>query len=131
MSAFTTEIDVRFRDIDAMGHVNNAVYATYTEQARTDYFREVTDRGLDGIPSVLATLSVDFRAPVTLEEGSVTVALDVPELGRSSIPMAYEIRTEKGVAAEAETVQVIVDESGDSMPIPDGLRSAIEAYHDL
>ncbi|WP_058364847.1 acyl-CoA thioesterase [Haloparvum sedimenti] len=131
MTAFTTEIGVRFRDIDAMGHVNNAVYATYTEQARTDYFREVTDRGLDGIPSVLATLSVDFRAPVTLEEGSVTVSLDVPELGRSSIPMSYEIRTEKGVAAEAETVQVIVDESGDSMPIPDDLRSAIEAYHDL
>lgn len=131
MSAFTTEIDVRFRDIDAMGHVNNAVYATYTEQARTDYFREVTDRGLDGIPSVLATLSIDFRAPVTLEEGSVTVSLDVPELGRSSIPMAYEIRTEKGVAAEAETVQVIVDESGDSMPIPEDIRSAIEAYHGL
>lgn len=131
MTAFTTEIDVRFRDIDAMGHVNNAVYATYTEQARTDYFRAVTDRGLDGIPSVLATLSVDFRAPVTLEEGSVTVALEVPELGRSSIPMAYEIRTENGVAAEAETVQVIVDESGDSMPIPEDIRSAIEAYHDL
>jgi len=46
VNTYTTDIDVRFRDIDAMGHVNNAVYATYIEQARTEYFRDVLDADL-------------------------------------------------------------------------------------
>ena len=125
---FQTEFRVRFRDIDAMGHVNNAVYSTYLEQARADFFREVLGETLSEVGSVLASLSIDFRAPV---EGDVvvTVALGVPELGTSSIPMRYEIRREDGVvAATAETVQVVYDrEAGSSMPIPEAWREAIES----
>ncbi|MFB6233746.1 MAG: acyl-CoA thioesterase [Halopenitus sp.] len=132
MSAYTTEIDVRFRDIDAMSHVNNAVYSTYLEQARSEYFDDVVGRTLDRTPSVLASLSIDFLAPVELEHGSVTVELDIPELGTSSIPMEYEIRTPEGLAAEAETVQVLYDtEAEESMAIPDDWRESIESYHDL
>lgn len=132
MNAYTTEIDVRFRDIDAMHHVNNAVYATYLEQARAEYFDEVVGRTLDRTPSVLASLSIDFRAPVELEHGTVTVEIDVPSLGTSSIPMEYEIRTEDGLAAEAETVQVLFDaEAEESVPIPDEWRDAIESFHEL
>ena len=125
---FQTEFRVRFRDIDAMGHVNNAVYSTYLEPARADFFREVLGETLSEVGSVLASLSIDFRAPV---EGDVvvTVALGVPELGTSSIPMRYEIRREDGVvAATAETVQVVYDrEAGSSMPIPEAWREAIES----
>ena len=131
MSTYTTAIAVRFRDIDAMGHVNNAVYATYLEQARTAYVRDVLGADLSSIPTVLASLSLEFRRPVLLEDGSVTVEIDVPELGESSVPMTYEIRTDDGVVAEAESVQVAVDDEGSSRPIPEEHRTAIESYHGI
>ncbi|MFC7229652.1 acyl-CoA thioesterase [Salinirubellus salinus] len=125
---FETEFRVRFRDIDAMGHVNNAVYATYLEQARADYFREVVGESLSEVGSVLASIAIEFRAPVEGDD-VVTVALTIPELGTASIPMHYEIRREDGtVAATAETVQVVYDrEAGESKPIPDAWREAIES----
>ena len=131
MSTYTTEVPVRFRDIDAMGHVNNAVYATYLEQARTDYFRDVLEADLSAVATVLASVSIQFRRPVELADGAVTVEIDVPELGRSSVPMTYEIRTGEGVVAEAESVQVAVDDGGSSRPIPDDYRETIEAYHGI
>jgi len=73
VNTYTTDIDVRFRDIDAMGHVNNAVYATYIEQARTEYFRDVLDADLSALATVLASLSIDFRRPVELTDGTVSV----------------------------------------------------------
>jgi len=66
VNTYTTEIDVRFRDIDAMGHVNNAVYATYIEQARTEYFRDVLRRrhlrAGDGVGVALDRLPTPGRA---------------------------------------------------------------------
>lgn len=131
MTEFTTEIQVRFRDIDAYGHVNNAVYVTYLEQARVEYLRTVLGVGIGELDIVLASLSVDYREPVTDAE-SVEVAIDVPELGRSSVPMEYEIRTDEGVVAVAESVLVTYDfESDSSKPIPKEWREEIVAYHDL
>jgi acyl-CoA thioester hydrolase len=130
-----TEIGIRFRDIDAMKHVNNAVYATYLEQARAEYARDVLDLDLDDIDTVLATLSSDYSAPLELSDSPVEVRLTVPELGASSIPMEYELRGNGGsgpLAATAETVQVAFDrETGDSRPIPDAWRDRIAAYHGL
>ena len=63
MSEFSTDIQVRFRDIDAMGHVNNAVYATYVEQARTEYFEEILEEGLDAVSTVLASLELSYERP--------------------------------------------------------------------
>ena len=128
---YETTVDVRFRDIDAMGHVNNAVYATYAEQARVDYFRDVVDRDLSAVGSVLATITIDYRRPIEIDDGPLTVVVDVPDLGESSIPMTYDVYTADGdLAAEIESVQVAVDrESGESRPLPDDWREAIEAYH--
>ncbi|MFC6613664.1 acyl-CoA thioesterase [Halopenitus salinus] len=131
MDAFVTSIDVRFRDIDAMGHVNNAVYATYLEQARTDYFRRVLEEDIAKTSTVIATLSIDYRDPILLEDESATVEVTVPDVGTSSIPMEYTVRTDRGVAAEAESVQVLYDtEAETSVPIPDDWRSTIREYHD-
>ena len=132
MSAYTTEIDVRFRDIDAMGHVNNAVYATYIEQARIAYYRDVCAADLSAISTVLASLSVDFRRPVELTDGRVTVAIDVADIGRSSVTMTHEIRTGGRVVADAEATVVTIDpDSGNPVPIPDEQRSAMVSYHEL
>lgn len=128
---YETTVDVRFRDIDAMGHVNNAVYATYAEQARVNYFRDVVDRDLSAVGSVLATIEIDYRRPIEIDDGPLTVVVDVPDLGESSIPMTYDVYTDDGdLAAEIESVQVAVDpETGSSRPIPEDWREAIESYH--
>jgi acyl-CoA thioester hydrolase len=129
--SFRTTVDVRYRDLDTMGHVNNAVYASYFEQARVAYFEEVLDVPLREIESVLASLEIDFRRPVEIDD-DVTVALRVPELGESSLPMEYEVRTDGAVAATGETVQVAVDsETNSSRPIPDDWREDIQAFEEL
>jgi acyl-CoA thioester hydrolase len=125
------DIDVRFRDIDALGHVNNAVYATYVEQARTRYFRDVLDVDISEASTVLASISIDFRRPVELSDGAVTVTVDVADLGRSSATMTHEVRVGGAVAAEAEATLVSLDpETGEPAPLPEDHRAGMEPYHD-
>ncbi|OGS51523.1 MAG: hypothetical protein A3K65_06955 [Euryarchaeota archaeon RBG_16_68_12] len=128
--AFETEIKVRFRDLDAMGHLNNAVYFTYMEQARTEYYLRVAKaRRLGVIEFILASARCDFRSPVAFGE---TVALRVwpTRLGDSSFTLRYEMRMKEDgrLAAEGESVQVAYDyETKRSKPIPDYFRTALEA----
>ena len=132
MAPYTVDIDVRFRDIDALGHVNNAVYATYIEQARTRYFRDVLDVDISQSSNVLASLSIDFRRPIELTDDDVTVTVELADLGRSSATMTHEIRVGDAVAAEAEATIVALDpETGEPAPIPEANRTAMESYHDL
>ncbi|MFD1569362.1 acyl-CoA thioesterase [Halorubrum laminariae] len=135
MTVHTTEIEVRFRDIDALGHVNNAVYATYIEQARTAYFRDVLDADLSRASTVLASTSFDFRRSVELTDKTVTVKSVVDEIGRTSVSMSYEIRIgsdDGDLAAEAEATIVSLDpETGEPTPVPEPMRAKMTAYHDL
>lgn len=129
MSAYTTDVHVRFFDLDPDGHVNNAVYATFLEEGRAAYYEDVLGLPLPEADTVITHLEIDYRAPIGVGDG-VTVTVDVPELGTSSIPMEYVIETDGTVAATAETVQVVWDGAeGTSRPIPDGWREAIEAFH--
>lgn len=121
---YTAEIEVRFRDLDPMQHVNNALYVTYLEQARARFYEEVVGISLGEIDTVLADLQVTYERSIE-GIGSVVVALEVDELGTSSIPMSYEIRSTDGDTqyATAETVQVYVDaDTGDAEPIPEEYR---------
>jgi YbgC/YbaW family acyl-CoA thioester hydrolase len=128
-AAFQTPVQVRFRDVDSMGHVNNAVYASYLEQARADFFADVVGERLHEVPTVLVTQRVDYRRPIEWGD-DVTVALVVDDIGRSSLPMRYAVRTGEAVAAVASTVQVVVNESGDSAPVPDAWRERIATRHE-
>ena len=128
---FDVELPVRYRDLDTLGHVNNAVYGTYLEQARIRYFDRVLDLPFDAREMVLAHVDVDFRRPITLEDGTVRVACGVTDLGESSIEMAYRVYTGDGSepAATAESVQVAWDGDGDrSRPVPDEWRERILAF---
>lgn len=127
---YEVDVDVRLRDVDFMGHVNNAVYATYLEQARAGFFEDVVGESLVSADTVLASLEIDYASPIAADQ-SVTVALGVPELGSSSLPMAYEVRADGERAATARTVQVIVDrETGRSRAIPSTWRERIVAHRD-
>ncbi len=126
---YTTSIEVRFRDIDSFGHVNNAVYATYLEQARTDYFREVFGVGLTEIETVIAALEVEFKQPIRLKQ-SIEVYIAPPEVGESSLRMEYELKDGETVAATASTVQVMYDLDADRpVSVPSEWREAISQYH--
>lgn len=117
-----TEVPVRFRDLDTMGHVNNAIYATYVEEARAAYYDDVVDSSLSDVDTVLVNLEIDFRKPI-LEGDTVTVFLTVDDLGESSIPMDYRLEVDGETVATARSVQVVVDEArSESVPIPDWMR---------
>lgn len=126
---FDVELSVRYRDLDTLGHVNNAVYGTYLEQARVRYFDRVLSEPLEEREMVLAHLDVDFRRPVEMEDGTVRVTCGVTDLGESSIRMAYEVYAGDAAepAATAESVQVAWDGEG-SRPVPDDWRERIRGF---
>lgn len=128
---FSVSVVVRWRDLDALNHVNNAVYFTYLEQARVGYLDEL---GLlpdkpSGIGFILAEARCQFKSPLTLGE-RVTIHIRVSELRRSSFIFEYRVEGEDGrLAAEAHTAQVSYDYDGKrAMPIPDEWREAIIGF---
>jgi acyl-CoA thioester hydrolase len=125
---FSATMDVRWRDLDALNHVNNAVYFTYLEQARVRYLRELRlfpDTPAD-IGFILAEAHCQFKSPLTLGE-RVTVHIRVSELRRSSFVFEYRMEGEDGrLAAEARTAQVCYDyEAQHPVSIPDAWREVI------
>ncbi|RQG95430.1 acyl-CoA thioesterase [Natrarchaeobius chitinivorans] len=127
---YETEIQTRYRDIDAMNHVNNAVYASYLEAARLEYFRDVVGERLERTDTVIVRLAIDYTAPIELDQ-DVLVALGVDNIGESSITMEYEIRADGDVAATARTVQAIRDDDdGTSTSVPEHWQEQI-ACHEI
>ena len=128
MTTFEHELEVRFRDCDGLGHVNNAVYLTYLEQARFAFWQRLT--GVSGIPRsfILARVECDYRVQATAGDRLV-VRLRVTAVGKSSFTFDYEIvnaRTRE-VVATARTVQVMYDyQAGRSIPVPDDIRARLE-----
>lgn len=112
-SGFRTHIDIliRFRDTDAMGHVNNAVYLSYLEMARWRYWHELTGlRRPEEVDFIVARVEIDYRSPSTVGE-KLRVWVRVPEISRSSFVCVYRIEEpESGrLVAEARTVQACFD----------------------
>jgi acyl-CoA thioester hydrolase len=131
MSHFVHRLEVRFRDCDPMGHVNNAVYLTYLEQARFNHWRSLWGFGTPqlaaGLPGViLARVECDYKRPAAYGE-TLEVRLTVAEIGRSSFQYAYEIvDAEDRTVVVAKTVQVMYDyAAGKPTPIPDDIRKLL------
>ena len=127
---YEVEIPVRYRDLDPLGHVNNAVYATYLEQARTSYIDDVIGTAPEELGLVVANLELDFDRSITFRE-QVTVALRTTGIGTSSVSMDYEVRSDDGVAATANSVIVTLDEDGRPRPVPDDVRRRIVEHEGL
>jgi acyl-CoA thioester hydrolase len=123
---FVHREQVRFRDVDAMGHVNNAVFATYVEQARIEYLRRLGL--LDGplyMGMILARLELDFVAPGQ-PQGSVEIGVRASRSGNKSFELEYEVQQEGRTIATARTVLVAYDyERAQSMPLPDRWREQL------
>jgi acyl-CoA thioester hydrolase len=126
---YEQRIEVRWRDVDALRHVNNAVYATYLEECRDGWLERVL--GEDGAlwDYVLARVAIDFRREIGLDEEAVLARVTLVRIGTSSLTLREEIRLLDGtLAAEAESVIVARDrETGRSRPLSEPERAALEA----
>ena len=133
MQGFRVVVPIRprFRDTDAMGHINNAVYLTYFEVARTEYWSRMThDPDYRTVPVILAHTSIDFRSPAFVSE-MLSVGVRVVRIGRSSFECAYRVAEQDSdrLVCEGRSVQVIFDyEKGASYPMPEALRAQLRAF---
>lgn len=125
--SYSFEIDVRYRDLDPVGHVNNAVYATYLEHTRTNYYADVLGLATEELSFVLAHVEIDYESPVTAED-DVEVWVRVTRVGKKSMTTEFIIEASGETAATAESVQVVIDDEGSSCPVPDGWRHDILEY---
>lgn len=121
----------RFRDTDAMGHVNNAVYVTYLEVARQEYWRAYRS-GADyrTVPFILARVEVDFRSEALVHE-TLELAIRCSHIGNRSFGFAYEIReaATRRLVVAATSVQVFYDYAlKQSIPCTPEQRESLEAF---
>jgi acyl-CoA thioester hydrolase len=115
---------VRFRDVDSMGHVKNAVFLTYLEEARIAYLLPF---GAEVENMILARVEIDFRAPLRMGD-ELEIGVRPSTVGTKSFELEYEVRSGETVAAEAKTVIVSFDyESGRSVELPQAWREALAA----
>jgi len=100
-------IGIRWRDMDAYGHVNNAVYLTYLEECRDAWAQSVLGRVSDTWDFVLAHVGIDYRRQLTQDDGEILVRCRVAGYGRSSVRTVEEIALPDGtLSANAESVIV-------------------------
>jgi acyl-CoA thioester hydrolase len=121
-------IAIRWRDMDAYGHVNNAVYLTYLEEARDAWVQEVLGKVTDTWHFVLARVAIDFKHELTQDDDHVVVRCSLDSFGRSSIRTREEIlRPDGSPSAVAESVIVPRDPTTlRSRPLTQDERSALE-----
>jgi acyl-CoA thioester hydrolase len=121
-------VEIRWNDVDAYRHVNNAVYLTYLEECRDEWLDGVLDAAENAWDFVIARVAIDFRRELTLEDEEVVVSCELERIGTSSLTTREAIRTSGGeLAAEAEAVLVARDPStGSSRPLSTDERAALE-----
>ncbi len=126
---FEAPLQVRYKDLDSYGHVNNAVYVTYFEEARVAFFREVI--GIDDANSfgfILARLEIDYRRPLRLFE-PLRVGVRVESIGNSSFVFGYQLSVDEEVVASGRSVQVCFDYAKSSkVPVPESFREKARPY---
>lgn len=130
-----TRLEVRFRDIDAFGHVNNAAFVTFLEQARVRYLMDILlVETVQRLPLILAALQVDFRAPILFGH-NVEIETRVDWVGNTSFSMSHrmtagaEAQASERLVAEATTVLVAYDYATERpIRVPDQWREAFTAH---
>jgi len=120
-------LEIRWKDVDALGHVNNAVYLTYLEECRDEWLEQALGDGEAAWDFVIARLAIDFRRELRLEDDVVLVSCRLERIGTSSVTTRETIVAAGDLAAEAEAVLVPRNRvAGGSRPLSDAERSAIE-----
>lgn len=122
-------VEVRFQDLDAFGHVNNAIFLSYCEQARVRYYDSLfpLKSALD-FPFLIVHAELDYKKPVTILD-SIEVGIAVSRIGGGSWDFRYEVRNcaDQAIHCMARTVQAYWDhEKKATAPINGELRKHLE-----
>jgi acyl-CoA thioester hydrolase len=125
-------LQIRFNDIDMLGHVNNSVYLSYFDLGKVNYFQEIMPEGVDmrHINAVIANVNCDFFSATTLDE-QICVVTAVTHIGDSSFRLEQRIiDVETGdVKCVARTVMVSIDPAtGKSAPVNPAWIRAVEEF---
>ena len=131
---YEISLEVAFRDIDAMGFVNNAVFFAYFETVRIKYLGEVMRSGLLGtelldLPLILVDASCTYKSPALLTE-VLHIGAGVSRFGTKSFDMLYRVQGEDGrLVAYGKTVQVMYDYiTRSAFSIPDGVQQFVARF---
>ena len=124
---YAIAIEVRWRDLDAFNHVNNASYLGYVEEARVRWFKSLSENwvGETSAP-ILAAVTMNYRRPMGWPE-SIRVELFAERLGNKSVTVGHRIvsTTQPDVLyADGNAVMVWVSRDGQTVPLPDAIRRA-------
>jgi len=124
---FEHPVDVRWRDVDALGHVNHAVFLTYLEEGRDAFYVQALGRDPH---YVVARVEIDMRAEVLYADRKLQVRIEVEQVGTTSLTTRETILTLAGVtAAEARVVTVLWDVGARKpMAFAAGERARLAAY---
>lgn len=126
---FTARIAVRWSDLDAFNHVNNATYLTYLEEARLQWLDALQGEWIsEGAAPVLAASQLNYRRPIEWP-ATLQVELSVERLGSSSLTLSHRILDESGgqLHCDGHVVTVWIDpRSGRPVPLPEAVRSGCE-----
>lgn len=132
---YYTPMTVRYGDMDTLGHVNNAKYLTYLEQARVSYFRDLPlwNGSLDRTGCILAKVVIDYRLPLTMDDGTVDIWTRISRLGSKSMELEQVINCvrdgQTATALHSTSVVVTFDYvANTSIVIPDDWRGRITDY---
>ncbi len=127
---FVHEIHPRFRDLDALGHVNNAVLVTFLEQARFHWWRGyLAGRPFDAEGFLIARVEADYKLPILLED-QVRIAVRCTKIGNTSFELTYRVQrgADGALFAEGKTVQVMLDfTTNRPTPLTDAARIWLES----
>lgn len=130
---FYHPIEVRYGDIDAQRHVNNARFFTFMEQARVHYLMNLglwSAGDFDQIGIILAEQSCTYLAPISLQQ-SIEVGVRTQRIGEKSMEMAYSLRDAANhkVHATGSSILVAYDyQSGRSIRVPETWREILETF---
>jgi acyl-CoA thioester hydrolase len=121
--------EVEFRDLDGLGHVNNAVYLSYLESAKVAYFRDVVGAGDLAELGIVADVKIAYRSPAFFGE-TLEIGVRVRDVGVKSIAFEFELRGADGrLVAEASSAHVTFDyATREPVPVPDEWRRRIEVH---
>ena len=127
-----SQLQIRWADLDAFRHINNAAYLVYMQEARADF--TWYSRKANGVKPILddmvvARAEVDFIAPIHSVDLPLDVEIFIEKIGNSSFVMVYEMSQAGTLRAKGKTVQVGVDmETEKSRPLRDYEREHLEKY---
>ncbi|WP_299982913.1 thioesterase family protein [Desulfobacula sp.] len=129
---FSVDICVRFKDIDSMGHVNNAVFFTFFEEGRKAFLNKILNiPNPDDYNFILAHISCDFLKPVKIND-QITLQLWIGETGNKSFTFIYKLINNKNslfVYAKGKSVQVSFDyKKNCTIPVPNEFFDKISEY---